>query len=226
MSLEIDRVDVVTFDSFSTLVDVESTARPLEGVVDDPVTFARDWHSRAAFYGIVANHLDHYETYYDFHRLALEYLLAERDIAATPTELDEITSIYYDMTPFPDVRPGMEHLSEAGYALGIVSNGDPEMLDSLVETLGIADLLSGVISADAVKRYKPARQLYEYAADRLETEPAAMLHVANGSVDIMGAKHTGLQAAWLNRTETPPEPWGPEPDITIDDITGLAERLE
>jgi 2-haloacid dehalogenase len=225
MPLDADAVDVVTFDSFSTLVDVESTAVAVADSVDDPVPFAREWHSRAAYYGIIGHHDDAYHTYDDYHRLALEYLFEARGIAATADELDEITAVYHDMTPFEDVRPAMAALREAGYRVGIVSNGDPDMLDSLLDTVGIRDLVDDTASAHDVRRYKPAVELYDHAADRFGVRSGDMCHVANGYVDVMGAKHAGMQAAWCNRTATPPEPFGPEPDATVDSLADLVDRL-
>lgn len=225
MTLDPDPIGVVTFDSFSTLVDVESTAVAVEGYVDEPVAFAHEWHSRAAYYGIVANHVDAYHTYYDFHRLALEYLFEAADIAATSDELDEITSVYREMRPFDDVRPAMEALRDAGYEVGIVSNGNPEMLDSLQRSVGIGDLVEEAVSAHEIERYKPAVDLYRHAADRFDRPIGELCHVANGSVDMMGAKHAGMQAAWCNRTDTPPEPFGPTPDVVVDGLADLIERL-
>ncbi len=225
MTLETDAIDVVTFDSFSTLVDVESTAVAVEGYVDKPTAFARDWHSRAAYYGIVANHVDAYHTYDDFHRLALEYMFAAKGISATADELEEITSVYHDMRPFDDVRPAMATLRDAGYTVGIVSNGNPEMLESLERRADIGDLVAEAVSADEIQRFKPAIELYEHAARRFGINTEAICHVANGSVDVMGAKHAGMQAVWCNRTDTPPEPFGPEPDTAVDGLADLVERL-
>ena len=225
MALDPEHIDVVTFDSFSTLVDVESTARAVADYVDEPVPFAREWHTRAAYYGIIGHHVGAYHTYTDFHRLALEYLFEAREISATAEELDDIAAIYHDMAPFKDVRPAMSALRNAGYRVGIVSNGDPAMLDSLLDTVEIRDLVDATASAHDVRRYKPAVELYEYAADRFDVGTASVCHVANGYVDIMGAKHAGMQAAWCNRTETPPEPFGPVPDAVVPGLADLVERL-
>jgi 2-haloacid dehalogenase len=225
MTLDADHIDVVTFDSFSTLVDVESTAVAVEDYVENPRAFAREWHSRAAYYGIVANQLEAYHTYYDFHRMALEYLFEAAGISATADELDEITAVYHEMRPFEDVRPAMEALKEAGYAVVLVSNGNPEMLDSLLDAARIHDLVDATASAHDVRRYKPAIELYEHAADRFGTTTDAMCHVANGYVDVMGAKHAGMQATWCIRTDRPPEQFGPAPDAVLDGLAGLVERL-
>jgi len=225
MALDTDRVETVTFDSFSTLVDVDSTATAVEGYVEDPVAFAREWHARAAGYGTVANQIDAYETYYRLHRDALEYLLAAEGVDVDDETLDEMTAVYHEMAPFDDVRAGMERLADAGYEVGIVSNGDPAMLDSLVEGAGIEELLAATVSADEIERHKPAAELYEHAADRLGVPPGAVAHVSNGQVDVMGAVHAGMAGVWLNRQDNPPEPFGPDPDLAVDSIDDLVDRL-
>jgi len=225
MALDPDRIETVTFDSFSTLVDVDSTAAAVEGYVDDPVSFAREWHARAATYGAVGNQIDAYETYYDLHRDALSYLLAREGVEVGRDELAEMTSVYHEMEPFDDVRDGMERLEEAGYDLGVVSNGDPGMLDSLVEVTGVGDLLSAVVSADEIERHKPAVELYDRAADCLGVDPGAVAHVSNGQFDVQGAVHAGMTGVWLNRQDAPPEPFGPDPDLAVESVDALVERL-
>jgi 2-haloacid dehalogenase len=225
MTLDTEPIEVVTFDSFSTLVDVESTAVAVEDYVDEARAFAREWHARAAYYGIIANHVDAYHTYEEFHRLALGYLFEARGISVPAHELDEITAVYHEMQPFADVKPAMEALRDAGYGVGIVSNGNPAMLESLRRSLGVCDLVEVAVSADEVKRYKPAVEVYEHAADRFGTTTDAVCHVANGAADVMGAKHAGMQAVSCNRTATPLEPFGPEPDATVDGLAEVVERL-
>lgn len=225
MALDTEPVRAITFDSFSTIVDVDSTATAVEGYVDDPTAFAREWHSRAANYGMVANYIDAYETYYDLHRDALAYLLAAEDRSVSEDELEEMTSIYHEMDPFDDVRGGMERLREMGYDLGIISNGNPAMLDSMVSVADIEELLSETISADEIERHKPARELYEHAADRLAVDPSAIAHVSNAYADVQGAMHAGMQGVWLNRQGKPPDPFGPNPDLAIESIETLCDRL-
>jgi len=225
MALDPTPVETVTFDSFSTVVDVDSTAVAVEEYVEDPIPFAREWHARAANYGMVANYIDAYGTYYRLHKDALEYLFAVEGVSVSDEELDEITSIYHDMDPFDDIRDGMARLREAGYDVGIVSNGNPEMLDSMIEVAEIGDLVSAAVSADEIKLHKPARELYEHAADRLDVDPAAVVHVSNGYTDVQGAMHAGMQGIWLNRQDRPGDSFGPDPDLAVESMDGVVAGL-
>lgn len=225
MTLDPDRIHTITFDSFSTLVDIDSTAPAVEEYVDDPVSFARDWHTRAAIYGMVGNYIDTYKTYYDLHIDALEYLLAAHGVSVPPEHLEDMTAIYHEMEPFDDVRDEMHRLAAAGYDLGVISNGDPPMLESLVRAADIDGVLRATVSADEIKQHKPAVALYSHAADRLETTPDAMVHVSNAVFDVQGAMHAGYQGVWINRQQTPAEPFGPSPDLTVDALTELTAEL-
>jgi 2-haloacid dehalogenase len=225
MGLDPTAIETVTFDSFSTLVDLDSTAPAVETLVEDPTSFAHDWHDRAVHYSMIANYIDAYETYYQLHRDALEYLLAARDVDVSADELDEMVSIYHEMEPFDDVRPGMKQLHEAEYDLGIISNGDPPMLDSLVRVADIDEFVTATVSADEIERHKPARELYEHAADRLEVAPESVVHVTNGRFDAQGAMHAGMQGVWLDRDGSPSDPFGPDPDLTVRSMDDFVQRL-
>ena len=225
MSLDINRIKTITFDSFSTLVDVHSSRDVLEGIVDDPVAVGNRWRSRATQYSRTANFLAEYDTYDGLHRRGLEFALAEAGVTLSDERVRELNRVYHDLDPFDDVPEGLERLSESGYQLAIISNGDPAMLEDLVDGTDLDPVLDAVISADAIRRYKPAIELYEYAADRLDATMAEVLHVSAGPIDVQGAIHAGMQGAWLDRYGDPWERFGPEPDIHIETIDELAAEL-
>lgn len=226
MALDTERVSTVTFDSYSTLVDVNSSARVLEGLVDDPESVARTWRAKALSYSAVADDLDAYDTYFEMHRLGLQYALEAEGVEATDESLDELMAVYHDLDPFEDVREGFERLVEMGYEPWILSNGDPAMLDSLVDSLGVDDLLAGTISADEIRTFKPDANLYRHAAGRVGTPLDEILHVAAAAFDVKGAIHAGMQGGWLHRSGEPWDPMGPDPDIVVETVPELADALE
>lgn len=221
MGFDPSTVRVITFDSFSTLVDPASAGRVLEGYVEDPPTVAKRWHGLAVWYATALNHVAQYLTYYDLHRVALEVLLRDRGYDPDRATLEEMTDVYHDLEPFEDVREGMDRLTEAGYRLAILSNGDPAMLDSLVETTALSDVIEMAISADEIRTFKPDRRLYHHAADRLDVPPAAIAHVGAGWGDMLGCMHADMGGIWLNRGGDPWPAFGIEPAVeaaSMDDV--------
>ena len=225
MTFDADRVTTVTLDSYSTLVDVAAAEAALEARVADPASVSRLWRSRSLTYTLVANHIDAYQPFYEMNRDALRFALEVHGADVSPDERDEILAVYHELDVFDDVRGGMERLCEAGYECYVVSNGDPEMLDSMVAHAGIDDLLTDTISADEVRTFKPAAELYRHAAARTGTPVEEIAHVTAGWFDVQGAKHAGMQGVWVDRSGTPWEPFDGEPDLTIESMHELVDTL-
>ncbi|EMA46450.1 haloacid dehalogenase type II [Halobiforma nitratireducens] len=230
MSFEPEPVSAVTFDSDSTLVDVDAIETALvdhEAVTDaDTPAVANRWRQRSLEYTLVGNTLGNYQSFVEINRAALEYALAAHGIETTPEERAEILSVYHDLEPFTDVRPTLERLSEAGYDLYVLSNGSPEMLASMIEGAGIGDYVTDAISAHEVATFKPDPDLYRHAAGRTGTPIDRIAHVSALWFDVQGAVHAGMQGVWLDRTGRPWEPFGPEPDLVAEGLDGIAELLE
>lgn len=225
MSFDPDRVTTITFDSYSTLVDVDAAEKALAERVEEPQPVSKLWRARSLEYTFVANEIDAYQPFYEMNRDALQYALDAHGVDLPEEKRDEILSVYHELDVFEDVREGIERLRDGGYDCYVVSNGNPEMLSSMVEHAGIGDLLADTISADEVRTFKPAVELYRHAAARTGTPIAEIAHVTAGWFDVMGAKHAGMQGVWADRKGAPWEPFGSEPDLTIETFYELAEAL-
>ncbi|WP_227356806.1 haloacid dehalogenase type II [Haladaptatus salinisoli] len=220
-----ERVATVTFDSYSTLVDVDAAERALAERVENPEPVSKLWRARSLEYTFVANHVDAYQPFYEMNRDALQYALSAHDADVSERERDEILAVYHELDVFDDVRDGIRRLRDGGYDCYVLSNGDPEMLDSMVEHADIGDLLADTISADEIGTFKPDAELYRHAADRTGTPVEGIAHVSAGWFDVQGAKHAGMQGVWANRKGKPWEPFGDEPDLTVESFHELAEEL-
>ncbi|WP_276271448.1 haloacid dehalogenase type II [Haloarcula litorea] len=225
MPFDPERVTTVTFDSYSTIVDVEAAERALRERVPDPEPVSRLWRSRSLAYTFVANAVDAYKPFYEMNRDALTYALAVHDVDLTPEERDEILAVYHELDVFEDVRDGMDRLHDAGYDCYVVSNGNPEMLDSMVDHAGIGGLVADTISADEIQTFKPDAELYRHAAARTGTPIDEIAHVTAGYFDVYGAMHAGMQGVWVNRDGGPWDEFAGQPDLTIGSFHDLVEEL-
>lgn len=225
MPFDPDRVRAVTFDSYSTIVDVDSAERALAGRVDDPGAVAGLWRGRSLTYAAMANYVGDYEPFWELVRRGLEYALSAHGTGLDGDELDAVLAVYHDLDPFDDVRPGMERLADLGYDLHVVSNGSPDMLETMIEAAGIGDLLGETVSADEVQTYKIHPEIYRHAAARTGTPARRIAHASAGWFDAVGAMNVGMQGVWVNRRGAPPETWGPTPDLTVTSFHELADAL-
>jgi 2-haloacid dehalogenase len=225
MAFDPDRVSTITFDSYSTIVDIDAVEAALAAHVDDPEPVSRLWRARSLEYTFVANHTDAYQPFYAMNRDALEHALAAHGVDLAEDEREAILETYHDLDVFGDVRDGIERLREGGYDCYVVSNGNPAMLDSMVEGAAIGDLLEDTISADEIETFKPDAEIYRHAAGRTGTPIDGIAHVSAGWFDVQGAMHAGMQGVWVDRKGSPWDPFDREPDYTIETFHDLADEL-
>lgn len=226
MALDTDRVETVTVDSYGTLVDPSAAEEALADRVTEPKPVSDLWRSRSLMYTMVGNAIDFYQPFYEMNRDALQYALDVHGVALDSEERDAILEVYHELDVFADVRDGISRLRDGGYPVYVVSNGNPEMLDSMVDHADIDDLIVDTISAEEIETFKPVPEIYRHAATRIGTPIDRIVHAAGPSFDVLGAMNAGMQSAWLNRND---EPWesfsGREPDVTIESFHDLADAL-
>jgi 2-haloacid dehalogenase len=225
MAFDPERVSTVTFDSYSTIVDVNAVEAALAERVPDPEAVSTLWRERSLAYTFVANVIDAYQPFYAMNRDALEHALAAHGVDLPEAEREAILETYHDLDVFEDVRAGIERLHDGGYPCYVVSNGNPEMLDSMVDGAAIDDLLEDTVSADEIGTFKPDAALYRHAAARTGTPIEGIAHVSAGWFDVLGAIHAGMQGVWVDRKGRPWDAFDDEPTLVIEDFFELADAL-
>lgn len=70
-----DSISTVTFDSYSTLVDVDAAEKALPRVSTIPQPVSKLWRARSLENTFVANAIDAYQPFYEMNRDALQYAL-------------------------------------------------------------------------------------------------------------------------------------------------------
>lgn len=221
-----DTIDAVAFDSYGTIVDVAAIAEPLSAHVDNPELVSKLWRERSLSYAMVGNAIEEYDSFYELNRHALRYALETTGVDIDEDEREKLLSTYHELPVFDDVHGGLERLQEAGYDCYVISNGNEEMLESLVDQAGLEGLLEDTISADEVDQFKPEPELYRHAADRIGTPAEEIAFVAAGWWDVPGAINTGMQGIWINRQDTLWGPYETNPDLTIESFHDLADEFE
>ena len=126
--------------------------------------------------------------------------------------------------PFPDTRPALTRVREAGVRLVIVSNTDNDILEHTLRQIEVP--FDDTVTAEDVQSYKPADPHFEEALRRIGEPPERVLHVAFGfKYDIGPAQRHGMATAWVNR-HGEPKPGVETPDHEWRDLWGLARLAE
>ncbi|MFQ3320428.1 MAG: 2-haloacid dehalogenase [Natronomonas sp.] len=229
MSFDTDHIETITVDSYGTLVDPYATVGKLaEYVPENRIErIATEWRSRSILYTMVGNAIGFYQPFYEMNRDALAHATATNGADLTAEEIDEVLAVYHDLDVYPDVRDGIERLVDGGYDVYVLSNGNPEMLASMVETVGVGDAITDTISADEIEQFKPRPEIYRHGAARTGTAIDRVCHVAGPSFDVLGASNAGMQTVWLNRESGPWESFaGGCPGLEAETFHDVADALD
>ena len=225
MSFDPGAVETVTVDSYGTLVDPSAAVDALDDHVEATESISDVWRTKSIEYTMIGNFVDGYQPFYDMNRDALRYALAAHGVELADDVVEEILSVYHELEVFGDVRDGIGRLVEGGYPVYVVSNGNPEMLESMVDHADIGGLIQDTVSAHEVETFKPDAEIYRHAAARTGTPIGSIAHVAGPSFDVQGSMHAGMFGVRLDRTGEPWDTYGPVPDLTVEGFHEFADAL-
>ena len=219
----------VLFDAYGTLFDVYSVGLLAEQLFPSHGTaLGMMWRDKQIEYTrlvTTSNHGAHYQPFWDLTRAGLRYSCKRLGLLLTPAAEEQLMNQYRCLTAFPENRAVLLALKAKGIVTGILSNGDPAMLDVAVKSAGLDDLLDHVISVYKLRTYKtdPAAYALGEAATGL---PAAQIgFVSCNSWDALGATWYGYQTLWVNRYQLPFEELGTQPVYTGSSLTDVLTQL-
>jgi 2-haloacid dehalogenase len=125
----------------------------------------------------------------------------------------------------PEVPAALERLRDAGLRMAALTNSTEAVATAQLTSAGLAPLFERILSADAARRLKPAREAYERAAADLGAEVAGIRLVAAHAWDVAGALRAGAAAAFVARPGMILDPLVPAPDVIGSDMTEVADRI-
>lgn len=95
---------------------------------------------------------------------------------------------------FDGVEETILKLFQAGFKLGLISNGKTLFQEHNFQSLGITEYFSTVIVSDAVGLRKPQAEIFQLACQQFDVEPEQCIFIGDNEIaDIQGAKGVGMQ---------------------------------
>ena len=217
-------IRLVTFDVYTALFDVESgisgAIRESCGEGVDAPALAKAWRAKQLEYAQVSNSLQRGRIRFRvITRRAMDYTFARAGVALSGEQRDALDRAWDRLPPWPEARATLAELRARGYPLGLLSNGDEEMLRSLAKAIGID--FDAVLASDHAGHYKPHPSMYLLPRQRLGIGDDEVLHVAGSATDVLGCKSAGLRCAWSNRGGDLMLDPGVRADHEMPDLAGL-----
>jgi len=205
----------IIFDAYGTLFDVYSVTELAEKLfVGKGDALAQLWRLKQIEYTQLRTLSDptggkQYKPFSAITRDALKFSARRLGITLTPDAESKLMAAYDRLKIHPDVLPvlkSLHHLpDDIRPGLAILSNGDPEMLKTLLDSAGASQYFDHVLSVDTVKAYKPAPQVYALGTSTFGVDAKEIVFVSSNGWDAAGATWFGYTTFWVNRLQMPVE---------------------
>lgn len=130
---------------------------------------------------------------------SLKQLIQENGIEGLwdEDEILEISRIWHFLDAWPDSSKGLEELTNMGFALCTLSNGNIDLLNDLTAHTNLK--FERLFSAEHFGAYKPSPKTYLGAAEKLKLRPGECAMVAAHLGDLAKARECGLQTIYVER---------------------------
>jgi 2-haloacid dehalogenase len=124
---------------------------------------------------------------------ALVFACKQLRLVLTSENRAELMQAYLRLQAWPDVRPALDTLKNAGIRLALLSNMTATMLNTGISNAGLEGMFEHVLSTDRIRTYKPDPRAYQLGIDALRLRREEVVFAAFAGWDAAGAKWYGCR---------------------------------
>lgn len=219
-------IQSIVFDLYGTLYDVQSVSTACEEAyptMGDAIAIL--WRQKQLEYTWLRSLMDRYVNFEKATEDALRYTCAHFGLKLDETLHRRLSDAYLHLDPHRDTPATLRRLRDAGFVLGVISNGSITSISQVVENSGLSWAFDDLISVESVQVFKPHSSVYALAETRMGLPREKVLFVSSNAWDATAAAHFGFPVCWVNRRKSVFEEMDAHPTYTVPDLETMADML-
>lgn len=217
-------ITVIAFDVNETLLDLRALDAPFGDLLGSSALRAQ-WFAQMLQLAFVGGLTGEYVDFSTAQHAALHMLAERHGRDITTDQATQIVDRMSSLPPHPEVSGALRILRETSLKTVALTNSVVSVAEAQLTNAGIRDYFDDVISADTVKRLKPAPEPYRAVASASDVAISEVRLVAAHSWDVSGALSAGCQAAFVARPGMVLSPIGRQPDIVGADLAAVVDQI-
>ena len=215
---------ICVFDVNETLLDLGALDPHFERIFGD-AGVRRSWFGQLLQSALVATVTDAHSDFGEIGGAALEMAAERQGVTLSDEDKQQIVGGMRELPPHPEVAESLSRLRDSGLRLATLTNSTQQVAEAQMENSGLRGYFEQLLSADAVRRLKPAPEPYHMAAEVLGVEVGEIRLVAAHAWDVAGALRAGCAAAFVARPGMVLDPLVRRPDVVGADLREVADRI-
>lgn len=214
--------EIFAFDAYGTLFDVHSATARLSGRIGaSAARLSEIWRNKQLEYTWIYAASGRRTTFWELTERSLDYAIEITGAVMDDATRAALLDAYRELSPYPEVSTTLTQLRDRGARLAILSNGDPELLERVVDSAGLAGKFDAVLSVAEAGTFKPHAAVYRLAVEAFDRPPEDITFCSSNRWDIAGGAGFGFSCVWINRLGLPDE----YPDMAPARVIGALDGL-
>jgi 2-haloacid dehalogenase len=215
---------VIAFDVNETLLDLKALDPAFKELLG-AAALRGQWFAQMLQLSFVGGLTGRYVDFSTAQKAALRMLAERAGKPVTDAQAGEMVHRMDSLPPHPEVPEALRRLRGTSLKVVALVNSLEAVAETQLTSAGIRDCFDDVLSADIVRRLKPAPEPYHLVAKTFGVDVSEVRLVAAHSWDISGALAAGCRAAFVARPGMVLSPIGAQPDIVGPDIAAVVEQI-
>jgi 2-haloacid dehalogenase len=217
-------VPVIAFDVNETLLDLRALDERFREVFGEPA-LRPQWFAQMLQLSFVGGLTGEYVDFTTAQYAALRMLAERTGTSMSDAQAAAIVDGMMALPPHPEVPAALGALRGSGLSMAALTNSVQAVAEAQLQYAGLRALFDVVMSADSVRRLKPAPEPYHAVAERFGVDISGVRLVAAHAWDVSGALAAGCRAALVRRPGVVASPIGAQPDIVGPSLTEVVEQI-
>jgi 2-haloacid dehalogenase len=216
--------ELILFDVYETLMNMNDIQRRVNAILDSKRGFTI-WFELLMQYCFLDNCVGQFHHFSDISKATLQMSGKTLGKTVADNQIDDILHLMKHLPLHDGVPESLSALNDAGYRLVALTNAPNNVVQERMERTGLVSYFEQVMSGDAIKKFKPACEVYQWAAKTMRVPPEACLMVTAHPWDVVGAHYSGMKTAFIERPGQMIYPLAPAPTLTANNLAALVRQL-
>lgn len=205
------------FDVNETLLDSSSLDSLFESALGNGTRMRSKWFSHIIERAWACTIAGEYRAFSELAAIALDALAREEGKTAIE-EREQILRRFSRMPAHADAAAALAHLRKQGAKVYALTNSAQAAAGEALEAAGLRSLLTGVLSVETVRAFKPDPRVYQMAVRAAHDVPSNVWLISAHWWDCMGAGRQGWKTALVVREAQALEPAMINPTVSVSSL--------
>ena len=217
-------IKLIVFDAYGTLFDVNSAAKKCKAKIGSNwESFANFWRMTQLEYTWLRSLMGRHKNFWQITEDSLDKSMKVFKIDKRMK--NELLNLYKILATYPEVKKVLEKLKKKDFKLVILSNGTPELLNNLVNSNNLNNLIDDLFSIEEVKIFKPNPKVYEIPVKKYNIKPKEIIFLSANTWDVSGGGNYGYNSIWVNRNKSQFDNLDYQPKYVISNLSQLLDII-